>query len=374
MSELCEMVYERSGYVLNALGLETAMVDSIGLGFSPSPNSIHDVPAFLAMMSAMSMHDACANEGSELLVLEASKYVPRDAIPLLKIPTPQWTLGLLHVDHDWLEGACNRALDAQIRALLNMGVLPGANLVCAYDTHSSHNYGKTEHPLYIVSGPHSAGTNDYVRFMTGAGVSGGYTITTAFCRMKKGMTNAECVARILDDEARRGLDVLYRIWDKGFYSVEAMRECGKRNQYFLMYAVETPKIKKAIEAYKKGERKQAELFTVGSGPKGFTGKLAMVEKTRRKNGKKVVDILPFFTNMPRGMLRKALKGLKLEMKRRWRIETGYRCIEMAKPMTTSTWPKMPTPMETMKMRKAWAGLLSSGTSLCTFSTLWPSLC
>ena len=35
---------------------------------------------------------------------------------------------------------------------------------------------------------------------------------------------------------------------------------------------------------------------------------------------------------------------------------------------------MPTPVETMKMREAWAGLLSSGTSVSTFSMLWSSLC
>ena len=338
-------VHERMRRVVDAVMLETAMVDSIGLGFSDAANSTHGLPAFVALTSAMSMHDACANEGSKLLVLETAKRVPLDAVPDLRTPTSQWGLGLFEgVDHDRLEGACNGALDAQIRILRERGVIPSGNLVGAYDTHSSPNYGKTEDPDYVVSGQHKAGTNSYVRFMTGAVVSGPYTINTAFCRMKKGMTNAEGVARMLDDEKRRGLDFLYTIWDKGYYSVEAMIECGKRNRYFLMYAVETKKIKKAIESYKKGKRGQIEGFVVGSGRKKFSGSLAMVERTRYKKGKVVTDTLPFFSNMPIDLLNTALNGLQLEMKRRWRIETGYRCIEMAKPLTISTRPAVRTYM------------------------------
>lgn len=345
MSSYCDEVYEMLERVAGVAEMEVAMVDSIGLEFSDAKNSKHDLPAFVALTSAMSMHDACANEGSELLVHEAAKHVPRSAVRDLRLPTSQWALGKFDgIDHDRMEDDCNRALDAQIHALRDRGVIPRGTQISAYDDHSSPNYGKTEDPDYVVSGKHSAGTNKFVRFMTGAIVSGPYTISTAFCRMKKDMTVREAVAKILDDEERRGLDIGLSIWDKGFYKVGAMIECAKRNRYFMMYAVENSKVKKAIEAYKRGERKKTEEFIVGSGCRKFTGKLVMVEKTRIKKGKKVTDILPFFTNMPRWMLRKAIKNLPLVMKRRWRIETGYRCIEMAKPLTISTRPAIRTYM------------------------------
>lgn len=345
MNAYSNKLYEMSVVVEKMARLEMAMVDSIGLEFSTAKNSTYDLPVFVALTSAMSMHDACANEGSDLLTLEASKHVPKHEIPGLRIPTSQWALGMFNgVAHDLLEDACNRALDAQIRALLDMGAIPRGTLVSAYDMHSSPNYGKTEDPEYVVTGQHSAGTNSFVRFLTGAIVSGPYTFSSGFCRIKKDMTAAEAVAKVLDDEERRGFDIGLSIWDKGFYKVGAMNECAKRNRYFIMYAIENVKVKKAIEAYKRGDRKKTEEFIVGSGNKKFTGKLVMVSKTRIKNGKKVTDILPFFTNMPRWMLRKAIKNLPLVMKRRWRIETGYRCIEMAKPLTISTWPAIRTYM------------------------------
>lgn len=345
MKKNCERVYEMAKQVEEVAMMEAALVNDIGLDFSTADNSTYDLPAFVALTSAMSMYDACANEGSELLVLEAAKYVPVEKIPDLRLPTSQWALGMFDgVDHGRMEDACNRAFDAQIRALRYRGVIPSGNLVSAYDMHSSANYGKTENPNYIVSGQHSAGTNNFVRFITGAVVSGPYTINTAFRRITKEMTTGEAVARILDDEERRGLDFLVTIWDKGYYKVDAMNECAKRGRYFLMYAVENKKVKKAIEAYKRGERKKTEEFIVGKGCKKFTGKMVMVKKTRIKKGKKVTDILPFFTNMPRQMLRRALKNLPLVMKRRWRIETGYRCIEMAKPLTISTRPAVRTYM------------------------------
>ena len=345
MNAITKKMHDMAVQVAEMTRLDTALVDSIGLEFSSAENSMYDLPTFIALMSAMSMHDACANEGSELLALEAAKHVPVDAIPGLRLPTSQWALGMFDgIDHDLLQDACNRAFDAQIHALRGRGAIPSGTLVSAYDMHSSPNYGKTEDPDYVVTGQHKAGTNNFVSFMTGAIVSGPYALNTSFCRMKKGMTIAEAVAKILDDEERRGLDIGLSIWDKAYYKVAAMIECAKRNRYFLMYAVENRKVKRAVEAYKNGDRKKTEEFIVGSGNKKFTGKLVMVSKTRIKNGKKVTDILPFFTNMPRWMLRKAIKNLPLVMKRRWRIETGYRCIEMAKPLTISTRPAVRTYM------------------------------
>lgn len=171
--------------VAEAARLEAAMVGSIGLEFSAARNSKHGLPAFNAMISAMSIHDAYVSEGSEVLIHEAIKHVPFDTIRDLRFPTPQWALGMFDgVDHDRPEDACGRALDAQIRALRDRGAIPRANLASAYDMHSSSSYGKTEDPSCAVSGPHSADTNSHARFTTGAAASGPYAINTGLCRVK----------------------------------------------------------------------------------------------------------------------------------------------------------------------------------------------
>ena len=344
-------------HTAEAARLEAAMVGSIGLEFSAAGNSKHGLPAFNALISAMSIRDACVSGGSRVLAFEVSNHVPAGGMPGLEIPTLRWALGMFDgVGHGRLEDACSRALGAQIRALLDRGAVPRANPVVACDTYYSPDGGRTELG-YAAPGRLGAGANSGAGFMTSAAVSGPYVISTGFCRANRRAARAGCVARMLDDGKRSGLEPLYMALDKEYYSVGAMIECARRGRHFLMYAVENARVKEAVEAYKRGERGRVEEFTVGTGRRRFTGALVMAERARGRRGKIATDILPLFSNMPRGLLGRAAEGLPLEMeRRRRRMEAGHRRIEAARPLTTSGRRSVRTYMfwRAMIMTNLWA--------------------
>ena len=323
-------------HTIEAARLEAAMVGSTGLEFSAAKSPKHGLPAFNALITAMSIRDACVSGGSKVLAFEVLKHIPTDGMPGLELPTLRWVLGMFDgVGHGRLEDACSRALDAQIRALLDRGAVPRANPVVACDTYYSPGHDRTEELGYAAPGRLGAGANSRAGFMIGAAVSGPYVISTGFCRVNRRAARAGCVARMLGDEKGSGLDPMYMVLDKEYYSVGAMIECARRGRHFLMYAVENARVKEAVEAYKRGERERVGEFTVGTGRRRFTGALVMAERARGRKGRIVTDILPLFSNMPRGLLGRAAERLPLEMERRRRMEAGHRRIEAAMPLTTS---------------------------------------
>ncbi|KXA88797.1 hypothetical protein AKJ61_04160 [candidate division MSBL1 archaeon SCGC-AAA259B11] len=114
--------------------------------------------------------------------------------------------------------------------------------------------------------------------------------------------------------------------DRGFYSVEAIRELKSRKMGFIMPAKKTSPVEKICKEFKKGEASAETDYTV-SGRKGEEEVRLLLSEKETENGK---EIHPFITN-PDIDPDEASENYSW----RWRIETNIRELEKFKPFTTS---------------------------------------
>ena len=116
--------------------------------------------------------------------------------------------------------------------------------------------------------------------------------------------------------------------DREFSSVDVMRfldECGER---FLMAVSKTPGIKKAVSEFHSGKRKAISRYEMRSND-GTTFRFWLVikKRLRKKKGKRRWEYLTYATNLERWYIKRTMKDVPEEYKKRWRIENNFKSVE-----------------------------------------------
>ena len=330
--------------VRKVLELNYALLSEFNFPFSKRHNALHGIPSMAAILSGMSLHRACANEASRMTALDAARNVPEEDVADVHTPTSQWALGVIGAikDPDEMEERCGRVADITVGAMGAAGMIPEAP-VGAIDGHNMENYSKRLGEEYTIRSKFKNGTTKFIPALTSVIVSGPYTIHTACRLMRRGRPRAEYIAHLLDDNAGRGVYCSHYLIDREFFNVASMSEFTKRGEHFLMYARMTDGVKKARDQYLAGTRPAVSEYIVKSGRIRFTGTIVFQKKTERgEDGKERTVVLPFFSNLPRPRVEKAVDLLRTELKKRQRIEVGYKSAERCMPMTTSNSPALRT--------------------------------
>ncbi|PTD94516.1 hypothetical protein C9439_02285 [archaeon SCG-AAA382B04] len=110
--------------------------------------------------------------------------------------------------------------------------------------------------------------------------------------------------------------------DRGFYSVEAIKELKSKSMDFIMPAKKTNLVKKACKKFKKGEAPSELDYTV-SGAKGEEDVRLLLTEKETENG---TGIHPFITDQDI-----TPEEASENYSWRWRIETNIRELEKFKP-------------------------------------------
>ena len=307
--------------VRKTFGFYAAMMAKFGFPTSSRYNALHGPLALAGLVASMAYNRSCGNKAAKLLVLSAVEAVgDDDCIRSAHLPTSQWALGLIaRLDHNRMEGggACNAAFHACTGASRRRGMIP-ERPVGMMDGHSTAYYGKKGNKSFIIKSRKKDGTTKFNVFLSSAIRAGPYLLHTAMHRMRRGEPMADYIKGILDQNRGSGVYCDHWLVDRMFFSVAAMSEFGRADEYFLMYAKMTPGIKKALAEYEDGKRGAVSEYIVKSGRAKFTGVLAFVKKAKTKeDGTREEMVLPFFSNMPRHRLEAALRALPSEMKKRW---------------------------------------------------------
>lgn len=328
-----------------------AIMTAFDFPVSARYNALHGPISLCALVATMAFTRSCSNAASRLLALRVVDVAGGIGVSLksVHLPTSQWALDMLaKIGHDAMEAACAMALRACVAAARARGMIP-PHPVGLIDGHNEEYYGEYG-KKHAVRSKSKNGTTHFNSFMTSVVRANPYPLHTAVCRVFPGVPTQECLGKILAQNRAAGITCSHWILDRYFFSVAAMCEFGKFDEYFLMYARMTPGIKKAFEEYMNGTRAAMSEYIVKSGRMKFAGTLVFVKKTRtKKDGSKEVVVLPFFSNLPWNRLRDALDNLPIEMKKRWIQETAFRVAKLSEPMTASNSPSLRTFFFTMSL-------------------------
>ncbi|KXB07370.1 hypothetical protein AKJ52_00440 [candidate division MSBL1 archaeon SCGC-AAA382C18] len=217
-------------------------------------------------------------------------------------------------------------LNEQILGML----FPSEELTIAIDFTILPYYGE-EDPM-LVSDSRLPGTNLGIKFAVLSVVEEGKTITLKARQVSPFESEVSVLGELLEfAEDLMNPDLV--LLDRGFYSVEAVRELKSRDIGFIIPAKKTNPVKEICKKYKKGKAPAETSYTISSVKEEETVRLLITEK-ETKNG---TETHPFITNLDIDP-DKASENYSW----RWRIETNIRELEKFKPFTTS---------QSMKLRR-----------------------
>ena len=124
--------------------------------------------------------------------------------------------------------------------------------------------------------------------------------------------------------------------DREFSSVDVMRfldECGER---FLMAVSKTPGIKKAVSEFRSGKRKAVSKYEMrSSNGTVFRFNLVIKKRLKEKKGKRGWEYLTYAINVERWYIKRTMKDVPEEYKKRWRIENNFKSVEQIRARTCS---------------------------------------
>ena len=254
----------------------------------------------------------------------------------VNIPTAQWLLGMIGaMDPDKMDALCRRVLKSTIRKGSGLG--KRTDHMLAIDKHPIPFTGTDRHnDSLVVSGKPKGGTSRFETYATMQAVTEEQLPTIAVVRVIEGMSKIEFVRKLLLESKKLGLKKPLLLMDREFSSVDVMRfldECGER---FLMAVSKTPGIKKAVSEFRRGKRKAVSKYEMRSS-NGTVFRFNLVIKKRLKETKdgRKWKYLTYATNLERQYMKRTIKDIPEEYKKRWRIENNFKSVEQMRARTCS---------------------------------------
>ena len=124
--------------------------------------------------------------------------------------------------------------------------------------------------------------------------------------------------------------------DCKFSSVDVMRFLDEYGEKFLMAVSKTPGIKKAVLEFRSGKRDAITKYEMRSND-GTTFRFWPVIKKRLKEtkGKRRWEYLMHATNVERQYIKRTMKDVPEEYKKRWSIDNSFKSVEQIRARTGS---------------------------------------
>ena len=177
----------------------------------------------------------------------------------------------------------------------------------------------------LVSDSRLPGTKLGIRFATLSVVEYGRTFTLMVKQIGPFTSKVKILKQLLDPI--KGLvEPKIILFDRGFFTVEVIKELISRKLPFLMPAKRTAPIKRLSEAFERGRIPPSVGYTIGSFGNSAQVKLLFLKK-KTKGGWKTFAFVSNIAFKPE-------TAAEL-YRRRWRIETNNREIEKFRARTTS---------------------------------------
>lgn len=261
------------------------------------------------------------------------------------LPSGRWTLGKIRsVPQDKMLARCNRMITRSARRLRRHGLLRRP-VTLAIDFHDVCRYDRDPDMKFMRHSKYKNGTHLFNTLASVHCVTEGSRACLGVLLRTRDMFPVQAVAALLDMCRKNGIMVGTLLLDREFYATQVMDLLDSRGVTWLMPAVKTDTVKKAIAEFERGERGAVSIHSISSGDLRTEFTLiirpAIDENDARETatgtakGESESAYHVFATNVSPGAVASDPDRFVEIYRQRWGIETAYRCYEQVRSRTTS---------------------------------------
>ena len=300
------------------------------LPLSTEHNAVYGLEDVVLVLLYMCKNGATANKA----VADLSVMLKDDRN--VSIPTSQWLLGMISaIDSDRMDALCRRMLNNTVKN--GLGLEKKTGHILAIDKHLIPFTGTDRHnDSLVVSGKPKGGTSRFETYATMQAVTEKQLPTIAVVRVIEDMSKIDFVRKLLSESKKLGLKKPLLLMDREFSSVDVMRFLDECSERFLMAVSKRPGIKKAVSEFHSGKRKAVSKYEMRSS-NGTVFRFNLVIKKRLKETKdgRKWKYLMYATNLERRYIKRTIKDIPEEYKKRWRIEDNFKSVKQMRARTGS---------------------------------------
>jgi len=270
-----------------------------------------------------------------------------------RMPTGRWFRDAMHaVCPNRAEAFCGEMPGHTVHLAKKAGMRGGGDVPVATDKHLIPRFDAGS-MLFPVFAARKNGTNRFEACATMQVVAGPVNAVLDCIKFTRDMDNVDFVRRFVHILDRYGIRPRLMPVDREFFAVDIMLALNGLGRRFLMPATKTPGIKKAILEHHRGRRAAVSPYVMRNATGQSVTYRLVIQKVKRwsevgdyepekRGGKKrtrdqkIMEMyVVFATNLAAARVRREIRKLPEDYRRRWGIETGYRQIEEVRPWTTS---------------------------------------
>ena len=305
--------------------LSTAMLPFFSLLASPSPNARYK-PSDIMDVTIMQC------QGRKPVATTIRSMRRRTNRPVM---TGQRYLQLLGGKNpgDMLE-ICQDMIDKSCQTVVETGQLRG-KVKLAVDEHLIPWH--TEKNEYSKGGKRKKGTNVFEGYISSQVVAKKINPTVACYPIATGEPQTHYLGGLIENAQRNGVDIEMIFLDRGFASVDNIREMERQNVKFIMPLPGNDKLYEMMQEYHDGKAEPVREYTMTNKyGRSATATLVIVHKKNPGKSGEMSDLyVGFVTNIKVGDPKELIRLIPKEYRLRWGIETGYRKLEEARARTNS---------------------------------------
>jgi len=256
------------------------------------------------------------------------------------IPSGSWIRKqIAKIPQEKMTVALSDGIDQTISHLKKLGMLQNP-ITVAIDKHFICKYDKTD-SAYLIKSRYKNGTTQFEGYGTIQCVDKSCRVQIGATPIRQGDSKGVIVRKLLSDCLRNDIKTKQVLLDREFFSTAVIHELKQSGQTFLMPAVRTAGIKKAIIQHVEGNRESISEYTIRDSSKHIESFTLVIISNPKSDKPNLTDqYMVFATNIARQDLFQNILQIPEEYRKRWGIETGYACVEKFRPRTCSTNPSV----------------------------------
>lgn len=303
-------------------------------------NSLYNEKDAHRALVSLSISNAYAESGMKDLAIEARKKIAADVSrPDLKasVPSGSWLRDAAEkTPEKEMKEMLENALTSTVSKIKGFGVF-NAPIIAALDKHKIPRYDEKPESV-LVRSKYTDGTTTFETYCNLQSVEPQRRAQITCVQVGAFDEKADVVEKLVIQSKMQRIEIALLLMDREFFASPTINRLKRLDQTFLMPAILTKGVKRALQEYVEGKRDQISECTLTPN-EGEQAKFTLVIMPRAGWPAEETDPLkkyiPFATNIPLSVILWNIQRLPKDYRMRWGIESGYVAVEQFRARTTS---------------------------------------